>query len=537
MTANESTPGVLVNAPVKFAGATSGVIVTPAPPAGVPVEGLPQASFREVLRRDSSREGAVQAVVDPPLGGNYLNIALYVKGPRDTQPQLIERKPVAPADQNDPVYFNVFQSLLNDGVHVFTYEVERTSGNSGPSTESWALYHRDLPGGNDVPGTGDHPDLRISLPPELGNPPQIGKDEVDRGVAVTLSYPFMKAYDVITLELNRERFNFTVQPGEEGKPFVISVTRSLFERAGSHPEFPISFTVVDQVNNPAHKRRWSRTIKGNVDTERVTLTAPDLSEDPEVHTDDPNTIDLGKVKDFLYVLVHVFSPLWEANDIIRVSYACTPKTGFTVTHSVEVTVGRLPFTHKFPVPVAKVLPDSEVSVIYELVRDSKVIGASKAAKAQVIGEGFTEGSEDWEKAEKQVFTLNIPVAFESGLAVTVLRVPSNNGQSEIVDISPHFALGNRTFFAHYNSSIRFSWMRHKITSVELIHLHNSAQRNKMEFYDQDGSFIEDRILPVSDSGPMRMVYQSPSGRFIGSFVWNGFDERDSGAYIDYIKWR
>ncbi|MFJ7285402.1 hypothetical protein [Pseudomonas sp. NPDC099000] len=390
MTANESNPGVLVNAPVKFAGATPDVKVTPQPPAGVPVEGLPQASFREVIKRDGSREGAVQAVVDPPLGGNYLNIALYVKGPRDTQRQLIERKPVAPADQNDPVYFNVFQSLLNDGVHVFTYEVERTSGNSGPSTESWALYHRDLPGGNDVPGTGDHPDLRISLPPELGNPPQIGKDEVDRGVAVRLSYPFMKAYDVITLELNRERFTFTVQPGEEGKPFVITVTRSMFERAGSHPEFPISYTAKDQVNNPTHNRRWSQTLKANVDTERVTLTAPDIAEDPDDPSDDPSTIKLENVRDYLYVLVHVFSPLWAVGDTVRLSYICTPQIGSAVTHTVEVGVGRLPFTHRLQVPVAKVLPKSKVLAVYELVRGGNVIGRSKAAEAQVIGEPVSD---------------------------------------------------------------------------------------------------------------------------------------------------
>lgn len=387
MTANQTNPGVLVNAPVKFAGATPGVIVMPAPPAGVPVEGLPQSSFKVVVKRDGSREGAVQAVVDPPLGGGYLNIALYVKGPRDTQPQLIERKPVAPADQNNPVIFNVYQSLLNDGVHAFTYEVEDTSGNSGPSTESWALYHRDLPGGNDVPGTGDHPHLDISLPPELGNPPQIGKDEVDKGVRLTLRYPFMNAYDVITLELNRERFTFTVQPGEEGKPYVIVITRAMFELAASHPEFAISYTVVSQVNNPTDKRRWSRAIKANVDTERVTLTAPDLSENPDDPSDDPSTIDLGKVKDFLYVLVHVFSPLWMAGDIVRVSYACTPETGSVVRHSAEGTVNRLPFIQKLPVPVAKILLDSQVSVTYEQIRGGKVIGVSKVAEAQVIGEG------------------------------------------------------------------------------------------------------------------------------------------------------
>jgi hypothetical protein len=209
MTANQTNPGVLALFPVKFAGATPGVIVDPAPPLGVPVEGLAQAIFTQVVKSDGSREGAVQAVVDPP-SVDYLSIALYMTAPSAAQPQLIERKPVAPADQDKPVYFNVFQSLLSDGVHIFRYVVERASGNSAPSTQSWALYHRDLPGGNNVPGTGDHPYLEISLPPELGNPPRIGKEEADKGVPLTAFYPFMHAYDVVTVELNRERFTAVV---------------------------------------------------------------------------------------------------------------------------------------------------------------------------------------------------------------------------------------------------------------------------------------------------------------------------------------
>lgn len=390
MTADQSITGVLANYPLKFAGATPGVIVNPPAPVDVPVEGLPQASFKEVLKKDGSREGAVQAVVDPPLGGSYLNIALYMKAPGDAQRQLIERKPVAPENQANPVYFDVFQSLFNDGVHVFTYEVERTSGNSGPSTESWALYHRDLPGGNDVPGTGAHPDLVINLPPELGDPPRIGKDEVDKGVLVTLRYPFMKPYDTITLELNRARFTYTVQPGQEDQEYEITVTRPMFELAGSYERFPISYTVVDQVNNPTHKRRWSEIIEADVDLERVTLTAPDLSENPDDPNDEPNTIDLGTVKDFLYVLVHVFSPRWRVEDIVRVSYTCKPPApGTAVTHSVEATVGRLPFTHKLEVPAAKVLVGSKVSVFYEQVRAGRVIAISTLATAQVIGEAIS----------------------------------------------------------------------------------------------------------------------------------------------------
>jgi YVTN family beta-propeller protein len=262
MTIDQPDASVLINYPVKFAGATPDVIVSPPPPANVPVEGLPQGSFKEVVKRDGSREGAVQAVIDPPTGGVYLNMVLYMKGPRDSVRQLIERKPVTPAEQNEPVYFYVYQSLLDDGVHVFTYEVERASGNSGPSTESWVLYHRDLPGGNNVPGTGAHPNLEISLPAELGDTPHIGKEKMDAGVPCTLSYIFRRAYDQVTLELNRYRFHFTVQPEQVDKPYVITITREMLELAGNSPRFEISYTVVDQLNNPTDKRRWSRVIDG-----------------------------------------------------------------------------------------------------------------------------------------------------------------------------------------------------------------------------------------------------------------------------------
>lgn len=385
MTVDQSNPGVLVLYPLRFAGATLDVIVDPSPPPEVPVVGLPQASFKEVVKR-GSREGAIQAVVDSPQGGDYENIALYMQGPGDSQPQLIERQPVAPADQAKPVYFYVYQSMLNDWVHKFFYVVERRSDNSASSTEAWALHFDDLPGGNAVPGTGDHPNLAISLPPELGDPPHIGKEEVDNGVPLTLFYSFMRPYDKIILEIGRERFEYILQPGEEGVPYVIVVTRPMFEQTGSNSELPFSFTVIRQTNDPTDKRRWSKIIKANVDTERVTLTAPDLSENPDDPSDDPSTIELGKVKDFLYVLVHVFSSLWMAGDIVRVRYACTPKTGPVVRHNAEATVNRLPFTHKLRVPVAKILLDSKVSVTYELIRGGKVIGVSKAAEAQVIGQ-------------------------------------------------------------------------------------------------------------------------------------------------------
>ncbi|MGF6286656.1 hypothetical protein [Pseudomonas silensiensis] len=385
MTANQSAPGILVIYPPQIPGATTPVISDPPSAPGTALIGLPQSIFTQTATRDGPLAAAVKVRIDPPMhdGKGYDAISLWLDG------VMLENKPIPSSDWDKVTFFDLFESLLRDGrINSLTYKIHRVSENERESEPLLILYSRELPGGNDVPGTGDHPDLDISLPAELGDPPHIGKNEADKGVPVTLFYPFMKAYDKITLELNRERFTSTLQPGEEGQPYAITLTRAMFEQAGSHPQFPISYTVVDQLNNPTHKRRWSRMIKADVDLERVTLAAPDLSEDPDDSTDDPDTIDLGKLKDFLYVLVHVNSPSWVAGDTLRLSYTCTPPTGPVVTHTTEVTVGRLPFTHKLEVPAAKVLPDSQVQAIYEQARGGKVIGTSKPATARVIGEGL-----------------------------------------------------------------------------------------------------------------------------------------------------
>jgi len=387
MTANQSAPGILVIYPPQIPGATTPVISDPPSAPGTALIGLPQSFFTQTATRDGPLAAAVKVRIDPPMhdGKGYDAISLWLDG------VMLENKPIPSSDWDKVTFFDLFESLLRDGrINSLTYKIHRVSEKERESEPLLILYSRELPGGNDVPGTGDHPDLDISLPAELGDPPHIGKNEADKGVPVTLFYPFMKAYDKITLELNRERFTSTLQPGEEGQPYAITLTRAMFEQAGSHPQFPISYTVVDQLNNPTHKRRWSRMIKADVDLERVTLAAPDLSEDPDDSTDDPDTIDLGKLKDFLYVLVHVNSPSWVAGDTLRLSYTCTPPTGPVVTHTTEVTVGRLPFTHKLEVPAAKVLPDSQVQAIYELVRGGKVIGTSKPATARVIGEGVVD---------------------------------------------------------------------------------------------------------------------------------------------------
>ncbi|MEI4520485.1 MULTISPECIES: hypothetical protein [Pseudomonas] len=526
---DQSNGGVLANYPIKFAGATPDVIVSPAPPAGVPVEGLPQASFREVVSRDGSREGAVQAVVEPPLGGSYLNIALYMKGSWDTQPQLLERKPVPPAQQNDPVYFDVYQSSLGDGVHVFTYEVERVSGNTGPSIESWALYHRDLPGGNDVPGTGDHPDLAISLPAELGDPPHIGKEEADRGVAVTVSYSFMRAYDRITLELNRERFPFTVQPGQQGIPFVMTVTRDMFERAGNNAQFPISYTVVDQVNNPTDKRRWSKVIEADVNSQRVTLEKPILREDLDDSSDDPNIIDRDKLGGRpLYVVVLADKAPYQLNDDVVVTYISSqPSAEFSVLGKVERdSLGRL--QSLIEVPNVQVISGSQISVSFELKRDGQTIGASLPALARVVGGG---GVEDWESEAPRALPNNSPTRLKSGL--TVIPTGANITVAAYITVADQSGYGSKHLVSGSNISVRFE-LGDIANFISFAYGQSQNPSNTVVFFDTEHGEIERQFLTAGFL--VLCVYRGtrPCASFEVRVSEPGLDH---GIVIDKIEWR
>ncbi|MGH8334174.1 MAG: hypothetical protein ACRER3_13300, partial [Pseudomonas fluorescens] len=389
MATDQTNPGVLVLYPLSFTRANYPVISDPLPPAKVPVGGLAHSTFTQ---DPSRREGATQVKIDPPIGGKYDAIALYMTTLDDPRPLLIERKDAA-KDLNEPIYFNVFQSLLVERVNIFFYVVERSSGNHEPSIASWTLYHHQLPGGNEVPGTGDHPHLMLSLPPELGNPPRIGKEEAAKGVPLTLSYPHGQPYDKILLMLNGRRFTFILQPGEENQPYVILLTQELFEQAGNNPAFEIRYTVISQVNNPTHQRRESRVIVADVDLAHTTLDAPILREDLNDSEDDPGLIDRNKLKGGpLWVVVLPRAPTYQAGDIVQAIYRSTPPD---LTFPTQGTVEKDGFGQFKPclmsVPNDRVIGGSQVRVGFELVRNGQVVGRSKEVMAQVMDSGEEPG--------------------------------------------------------------------------------------------------------------------------------------------------
>lgn len=366
--------------PVIIPVATKNVITDPPVEPPTVAYGLPLKVFTD-LTRDEINAAGVQVVVDPPADvDQYASIRLFVNGEQSGVPQ-----PVI----NERMTFTVFQRALHDGViNKIQYILENVAGNDSKSIEAWALYNDMLPGGNDVPGTGDHPGLLISLPEGLGNPAVIDKDQAAKGVLLTFDYPYCRAYDQVKYEINRQTFTHTVTPEQAGKAFSVLIGPDTFQKIGSMNNCPFSYTVVDQLANSTHRNRWSKYIHANIDLERNFLPQPILREDPDDDMDDPSIVDLDKLKGRpLLIVVAPTTPDFQKGDTIK---------GYSrLNDSAENPPQLGVITDKFGVlqPCILVLPTDQLTsgarlqVRYELKRPAgTVVGHSRTAEAEIIGE-------------------------------------------------------------------------------------------------------------------------------------------------------
>ncbi|MCI9877660.1 hypothetical protein [Pseudomonas atacamensis] len=366
--------------PVIIPVATENVITDPPAEPPTVTYGLPLKVFTD-LTRDEINAAGVQVVVDPPADvGEYGSIRLFVNGEQSGVPQ-----PVI----NERMTFTVFQRALHDGViNTIQYILKNVAGNDSKSIEAWALYNDTLPGGNDVPGTGDHPGLLISLPEGLGNPAVIDKDQAAKGVLLTFDYPHCRAYDEVKYEINRQTFNHTVTPAQAGKAFSVLIGPDTFQKIGSMNNCPFSYTVVDQLANATHRNRWSKYIHANIDLERNFLPQPILREDPDDDMDDPAIVDLDKLDGRpLLIVVAPTTSDFQKGDTVR---------GYSrLNDSAEKPTQPGVITDKFGVlqPCILELPNDQLTsgarlqVRYELERPAgTVVGHSRTAEAEVIGE-------------------------------------------------------------------------------------------------------------------------------------------------------
>ncbi|MEE9681050.1 hypothetical protein V4842_22405 [Pseudomonas moraviensis] len=366
--------------PVIIPVSTENVITDPPAEPPTVTYGLPLKVFTD-LARDEINAAGVQVVVDPPTDvGEYGSIRLFVNGEQSGVPQ-----PVI----NERMTFTVFQRALHDGViNTIQYILKNVAGNDSKSIEAWALYNDTLPGGNDVPGTGDHPGLLISLPEGLGNPAVIDKDQAAKGVLLKFDYPHCRAYDQVKYEINRQTFTHTVTPEQAGKAFSVMIGPDTFQKIGSMNNCPFSYTVIDQLLNTTHRDRWSKYIHANIDLEQNFLPQPILREDPDDDMDDPAIVDLDKLEGRpLLIVVAPTTPDFQKGDTVR---------GYSrLNDSAEKPTQPGVITDKFGVlqPCILELPNDQLTsgarlqVRYELERPAgTVVGHSRTVEAQIIGE-------------------------------------------------------------------------------------------------------------------------------------------------------
>ena len=366
--------------PVIIPVATKNVITDPPAEPPTVTYGLPLDVFTE-LTRDEINAAGVQVVVDPPEDvGQYGSIRLFVNGEQSGGAQTVV---------NARMVFPVFQRALHDGViNTIQYILKNVAGNDSKSIEAWALYNDTLPGGNDVPGTGDHPGLLISLPEGLGNPAVIDKDQAAKGVLLTFDYPHCRAYDQVKYEINRQTFKHTVTPEQAGKAFSVLIGPDTFQKIGSMNNCPFSYTVVDQLRNTTHRDRWSKYIHANIDLERNFLPQPILREDPDDDMDDPAIVDLDKLEGRpLLIVVVATAPDFQKGDTVKAFYR--------LNEAAEKSTQPGVITDKFGVlqPCILELPNNQLTsgarlqVRYELERPAgTVVGHSRTAEAEIIGE-------------------------------------------------------------------------------------------------------------------------------------------------------
>jgi hypothetical protein len=366
--------------PVIIPVATKNVITDPPAEPPTVTYGLPLDVFTE-LTRDEINAAGVQVVVDPPEDvGQYGSIRLFVNGEQSGGAQTVV---------NARMVFPVFQRALHDGViNTIQYILKNVAGNDSKSIEAWALYNDTLPGGNDVPGTGDHPGLLISLPEGLGNPAVIDKDQAAKGVLLTFDYPHCRAYDQVKYEINRQTFKHTVTPEQAGKAFSVLIGPDTFQKIGSMNNCPFSYTVIDQLRNTTHRDRWSKYIYANIDLERNFLPQPILREDPDDDMDDPAIVDLDKLEGGpLLIVVTPTAPDFQKGDTVRGFYK--------LDDSAEKPTAPGVITDKFgtllpcilEIPNDQLTSGARLQVRFEQERPAgNVIGHSRTAEAEIIGE-------------------------------------------------------------------------------------------------------------------------------------------------------
>ncbi|WP_423205597.1 YncE family protein [Pseudomonas kribbensis] len=302
-------------------------------------------------------------------------------------------------DKTSPLRFLVPSGMLSDGINNLKVRLQRQSGNED-SSELSVLHSLVAPAGNDPDPTPGNSLLNIDVTPK-----SIGPAEAAAGVKLTMSYLGMALYDLLTINYGGKTLTHQIvptaqDPNPETKPVVLTFNTADFAHAPNNPQFIFKYNVISQIDdfsgtssngvfNP--QEFWSKDCVVDLHLDWVELHEAILQEILGDNGDDPAIVDLGKMNGGpLWALIHLINTIWQVEDECDLTFEALVNGVVTATHQVKVPVSQVPGQLSVDIPNAKVIPDSTVRVTYTQIREGKVIGVSKEAKAQVIGSATTD---------------------------------------------------------------------------------------------------------------------------------------------------
>jgi len=151
-------------------------------------------------------------------------------------------------DSTSPLEFRLPPGLLSDGVNSLKVSLQRQSGNED-SSELRVLHSLVDPAGNDTDPNPGNSLLSIDVTPK-----SIGPAEAAAGVKVTMSWPGMALYDLLTIyyggqTLTHQLVPTAQDPNPHTKPVVLTFNAADFAHAPNDPQFIFKYNVKSQIDD------------------------------------------------------------------------------------------------------------------------------------------------------------------------------------------------------------------------------------------------------------------------------------------------
>ncbi|PMQ12684.1 hypothetical protein PseAD21_06960 [Pseudomonas sp. AD21] len=235
--------------------------------------------------------GLIRILVDPWTNQSLEDSAQLLLNESQT---IVATQIIGPTQLNQPFSMSFAASLLRDGINLLRLRVARITQPMPETSEPLrVLFHTPRPGG-EIAGGGDNPNLLKALPADVITE-GIDAARAAQGVAARLSYVYMRAGDVITVDLDGRNIQHTVTEAQAAVgQVVITLTTNDFWQ--DNARFALRFRVTDLLGNSSGPQAiWSATTYVDVHIRRPVL---DLLAPTVLEARDANGTVLNFVRDF-----------------------------------------------------------------------------------------------------------------------------------------------------------------------------------------------------------------------------------------------